>query len=145
MRHAAEADVVVMAAAVADYAPRRAAGKIAKGEGPLTLVLERTPDILAELGRMRAAGRLAAGVLVGFAAETEDVVARAREKRARKQVDLVVANDVSREDAGFDVDANAVTIVSADGERALPLQPKADVAREIMDRVVALLEARVSP
>ncbi len=88
---------------------------------------------------MRAAGRLAGAVLVGFAAETQDVVARAREKRARKQVDLIVANDVSRADAGFDVETNAVTLVAADGEQALPLQSKADVARAIVDRIVALL------
>ena len=138
---AAAMDVIVMAAAVADYAPERAPQKMAKGSGPLTLMLHRTPDILADLGRQR----LAAGkgpLLVGFAAETEDVVARAREKRERKHADLIVANDVARTDAGFEVDTNAVTIVGPDGAEPLPLQSKARVAAEILDRVERLLAAR---
>ena len=81
-------------------------------------------------------------VLVGFAAETGDVVHKAREKRARKQVDLIVANDVSRADRGFDVDTNAVTIVDARGEEIVPLQSKAEVAAAILDRVEALVSAR---
>jgi phosphopantothenoylcysteine decarboxylase/phosphopantothenate--cysteine ligase len=81
---------------------------------------------------------------VGFAAETEDVVARATAKRARKHVDLIVANDVSRGDAGFDVDQNAVTIVGPDGTEPLPLQSKARVAAEIFDRVERLLTARAA-
>jgi phosphopantothenoylcysteine decarboxylase/phosphopantothenate--cysteine ligase len=141
MTEATGADVVVMAAAVADYAPVRAEQKIAKGSEELVLRLARTRDILAELGARRAAGDLGAKVLVGFAAETADVVGRAREKRCRKQVDLVVANDVSRADRGFEVDANAVTLVSADGEIEVPLQPKAAVARAIVDRIVELLAA----
>jgi phosphopantothenoylcysteine decarboxylase/phosphopantothenate--cysteine ligase len=88
----AGADVVVMAAAVADYAPVRAAGKIAKDGDELVLRMTRTPDILAELGLRRAAGEWPRTLLVGFAAETSDVVARARDKRRRKQVDLIVAN-----------------------------------------------------
>ena len=135
---AAQADAIVMAAAVADYMPERAPQKIAKESDDLVLRLTRTPDILSELGRLRSEGRTRAA-LVGFAAETRDVVARAREKRARKQVDLVVANDVSRADAGFDVATNAVTLVAADGEQELPLQPKADVAKAILDRVEVLL------
>ncbi|RPJ53747.1 MAG: bifunctional phosphopantothenoylcysteine decarboxylase/phosphopantothenate--cysteine ligase CoaBC, partial [Acidobacteria bacterium] len=140
---AARADVVIMAAAVADYAPERAPQKITKDGEELVLRLARTPDILAELGRQRAAGRLDA-VLVGFAAETQDAVGRAREKRVRKQVDLVVANDVSRTDAGFDVDTNAVTLVDAEGDQELPLQSKADVAKAILDRVEALLAKRAN-
>jgi phosphopantothenoylcysteine decarboxylase/phosphopantothenate--cysteine ligase len=81
-------------------------------------------------------------VLVGFAAETEDVVARAKQKLRDKGADLIVANDVSRSDAGFDVDTNAVTIVSADGAESLPLQAKSRVAAEIMDRVEQLHAAR---
>jgi phosphopantothenoylcysteine decarboxylase / phosphopantothenate---cysteine ligase len=138
LEHAEDADVVVMAAAVADYAPARAPQKIAKDDDELILRLERTPDILAELGARRAAGALRASVLVGFAAETEQVVARARDKRRRKQVDVIVANDVSRTDRGFDVDTNAVTIVSADREVDVPLQSKAGVARAILDRIVEL-------
>ncbi len=139
MRLAGEADVVVMAAAVADYTPvRRAAEKIAKGDGPITLTLERTRDILADLGRLpsRASGT---PLLVGFAAETGAAVVKAREKRARKRVDLIVANDVSRSDAGFDVETNAVTIVGPAGEEEVPLQSKTGVARVILLRVEALL------
>jgi phosphopantothenoylcysteine decarboxylase/phosphopantothenate--cysteine ligase len=81
-------------------------------------------------------------VLVGFAAETQDVVARAREKRARKKVDLIVANDVSRPDQGFDADTNAVTIVGEGSEEQIPLQSKARVAGVILDRVEQLLRSR---
>jgi phosphopantothenoylcysteine decarboxylase/phosphopantothenate--cysteine ligase len=145
MRSAPGADVVVMAAAVADYAPAQAApGKIAKGEAPLTLTLQRTRDILADLGSMRQGMAAAAPILVGFAAETTDVVARAREKRTRKQVDLIVANDVSQPDRGFDVENNAVTIIGEQGEEQVPLQSKARVAAVILDRVEELLRARTT-
>jgi phosphopantothenoylcysteine decarboxylase/phosphopantothenate--cysteine ligase len=142
-RHAVEADAVVMAAAVADYTPERGAAdaKITKSDGPMTLTLVRTPDILAELGRQRGDAR--APVLVGFAAETGDPRPRARQKLAAKQVDLIVANDVSRTDAGFDVDANAATFISADGDEEQPLQPKSALAAKILDRVEQLL-ARVA-
>jgi phosphopantothenoylcysteine decarboxylase / phosphopantothenate---cysteine ligase len=141
MARADHVDVVIMAAAVADYTPMtRAAQKVPKGDDNLTLVLTKTPDILGELGARRAAtGR--GPMLVGFAAETEDVVSRARAKRERKQVDLIVANDVSRSDAGFDVDANAVTLVGVDRVHTLPLQSKARVASEILNRVEAILAA----
>ena len=105
----------------------------------MTLVLKRTPDILGDLGQRRLASG-AGPVLVGFAAETEDVVARATAKRERKHADLIVANDVSRTDAGFDVDTNEVTIVGADGAEALPLQSKARVAAQILDRVEKLAQ-----
>jgi phosphopantothenoylcysteine decarboxylase/phosphopantothenate--cysteine ligase len=140
MARAGDMQVVVMAAAVADYAPDRAPQKMQKGSDTLTLVLHRTPDILGDLGlRRRASGR--GPVLVGFAAETQDVVTRATEKREKKHADLIVANDVARSDSGFDVDSNAVTIVAADGAESLPLQSKARVAAEILDRVERLLEA----
>ena len=142
MARAAEADVVVMAAAVADYAPAERAGqKVPKDGDTLTLVLERTPDILGELGQRRVA-KGAGPLLVGFAAETEDVVAHATAKRERKHADLIVANDVSRTDAGFDVDTNAVTIVGPAGAETLPLQSKARVAAEILNRVERLLSER---
>ncbi|MBI4486375.1 MAG: bifunctional phosphopantothenoylcysteine decarboxylase/phosphopantothenate--cysteine ligase CoaBC [Acidobacteria bacterium] len=135
-------DVALMAAAVADYAPvERAAQKVEKGDDSITLVLKKTPDILADLG----ARRLAAGrgpLLVGFAAETDDLVGRATAKRARKHADLIVANDVSRGDAGFEVDTNAVTIVGPEGAEALPLQSKTRVAADILDRVEKLLAKR---
>ena len=137
-------DVAVLAAAVADYAPAdRAPQKISKGEDTLSITLRKTPDILAELG----ARRLASGrgpLLVGFAAETEDVVPRATAKRERKHADLIVANDVSRSDAGFEVDTNAVTIVGPNGAESLPLQAKARVAAAILDRVEMLLSAGTS-
>ena len=142
MARASAADVIVMAAAVADYAPSvQAEQKVTKDADTLTLVLKKTPDILGDLGSMRMAGG-AAPILVGFAAETQDLVSRATAKRARKHVDLVVANDVSRTDSGFDVDQNAVTIVGADGAEPLPLQSKARVAGEILDRVERLVTAR---
>jgi len=143
MRLAAGADAVVMAAAVADYTPaERAAGKIAKGDAPMTLTLQRTRDILADLGSMRAGLGPSRPVLVGFAAETDDVLRRAGEKLRRKNVDLIVANDVSMPDRGFDVETNAVTIVGEDGEQAVPLQSKQQVAGVILDRIEALLQAR---
>jgi phosphopantothenoylcysteine decarboxylase/phosphopantothenate--cysteine ligase len=143
MRLAASADAVVMAAAVADYTPaERAAGKIAKGDAPMTLTLQRTRDILADLGSMRAGLGSSRPVLVGFAAETDDVLRRAGEKLRRKNVDLIVANDVSMPDRGFDVETNAVTLVAEDGEEAVPLQSKAQVAGVILDRVERLLQAR---
>jgi phosphopantothenoylcysteine decarboxylase / phosphopantothenate---cysteine ligase len=139
MRLADGVDVVVMSAAVADYTP--AGGphgeKVAKGDGPLTVTLERTQDILADLGRAREGA--ARPVLVGFAAETHDVLVRARCKLQSKQVDLIVANDVSRADAGFEVDTNVATFVDAGGETALPLMSKRELAGRILDRVEARL------
>jgi len=143
MHRAGEADVIVMAAAVADYAPEEAAaGKLTKSEPSLTVRLTRTRDVLAELGTMRAGLGAAGPVLVGFAAETDDVLRRAREKRAAKQVDLIVANDVSRSDRGFETETNAVTLVSAEGEEQVPLQSKDRVAGAILDRVERLVRAR---
>jgi len=131
-------DLVIMAAAVADYTLDPAPQKIAKAEGPLVLSLSRTRDILADLGALpeRASGR---PVLVGFAAETHDVIAHARAKLARKKADLIVANDVSRSDAGFDVDTNAVTIVSDSAAVEVPLASKADIAARILDAIEPLV------
>lgn len=135
-----DADAVVMAAAVADYTPVGGAGthKQKKQDGPLTLALERTADILADLGRWRA-GR-AHPVLVGFAAETDDVVAYATKKREAKQVDLVVANDVSQPGAGFEGDTNIATFVTADEVTAFPLESKTTLAA----RIVAFIAARLA-
>ena len=136
MRLAPAADVVVMAAAVADYAPAApATGKIAKTDAPLTLTLERTRDILADLGALPLRRESGRPLLVGFAAETGNAVAKAREKRVRKQVDLIVANDVTQEGVGFDVPTNAVTIVAEDGEQVVPLTSKERVAGIILDRI----------
>ena len=142
LRVAATADVVIMAAAVADYTPADPSSrKVEKTDGPMMLTLERTPDILANLARLPS--RLSSGVpmLVGFAAETGDPGARARDKRARKGVELMVANDVSRQDAGFEVTTNAVTLIDAEGERVVPLQSKERVAAAILDRVEQLASA----
>jgi phosphopantothenoylcysteine decarboxylase/phosphopantothenate--cysteine ligase len=144
MQAAIRADVVVMAAAVADYTPAEPAGhKVAKTDGPLTLTFHRTPDILADLGKMtsRATG---VPLLIGFAAETANGIEKAREKRTRKGIDLIVANDVSRADAGFDVKTNAVTIIGDDEEQDVPVQTKERVAAAILDRVERLIRSRAT-
>lgn len=139
MAQAPQADVVIMAAAVADYTPRlRVDGKIEKTDGPRSLELVRTRDILADLGTAR--GTAAHPVLIGFAAETGDPVPRAEEKLARKKVDMIVANDISRTDAGFDADTNAVTLVTVHGSEPVPLASKAQIAGVILDRAEPLLD-----
>jgi phosphopantothenoylcysteine decarboxylase / phosphopantothenate---cysteine ligase len=142
MKWAAKAEVVIMAAAVADYTPAEGPRdqKIAKGADALNLSFVRTRDILADLGRARAGQ--SRPILVGFAAETGDVGTRARAKLVDKSVDLIVANDVSRTDAGFDVDANAATLIDAESEESLPLQPKSELAGRILDRVESMLAER---
>jgi phosphopantothenoylcysteine decarboxylase/phosphopantothenate--cysteine ligase len=135
-RVAEDADIVVMAAAVADYAPADGplAGKIEKGadSSRLELALVRTPDILAELGRAR--GSSARPLLIGFAAQSGDPVAQGRDKLRRKSVDMIVANDISRPDAGFDAETNAATLITAAGDEAFPLGPKTELASLILDR-----------
>ncbi|MCA9680477.1 MAG: bifunctional phosphopantothenoylcysteine decarboxylase/phosphopantothenate--cysteine ligase CoaBC [Myxococcales bacterium] len=138
------ADVVIMAAAVGDFRAAAAADhKLKRSEltRPLAIELEPNPDVLAGLGARRR-DRGHGPVLVGFAAETRDVVGYARAKLAAKGCDLVVGNDVSQPDAGFAVDTNRVVLVDADGAIELPLADKAVVAHGILDRVVALLAAR---
>ncbi|MHB1517142.1 MAG: bifunctional phosphopantothenoylcysteine decarboxylase/phosphopantothenate--cysteine ligase CoaBC [Acidimicrobiales bacterium] len=134
------ADVVVMAAAVADFRPRTSvATKLHKADGVPELLLEPTVDILAELGRRRRPGQ----VLVGFAAETDAVAERARAKLEAKRVDLMVANDVSAPGVGFDHGTNAVTIVGSDGtDIAVELCSKDAVADAVLDRVCELLPGR---
>jgi phosphopantothenoylcysteine decarboxylase/phosphopantothenate--cysteine ligase len=137
------ADVVVKAAAVADFRPaavhehKLKKETLAEGEG-LQLELVRNPDILAEV-----AAQSAQRVVVGFAAESEDVIPAAQRKLARKGCDLIVANDVSRSDAGFDVDHNAVSFVWPGGEvEELPLLPKSEGAVQLFDRIEKLLGGR---
>ena len=139
----AEIDAVIMAAAVADYSPAGGAAnsKIEKG-GPLTITLERTPDILAELGARRQGSR---PVLVGFAAQTGDPAAAAARKLQSKHADLIVANDVSEPGAGFDTDTNIVTMVDARGAERLPLMSKRDVACLILDRIERILQTEGTP
>ncbi len=133
-----DADIVLMAAAVADYRPAEALGsKRSKDGGAWDLTLEPTDDVLAELGRRRTDGQ----ILVGFAAdEGEAGLARAREKLARKNGTLFVFNDVSRSDIGFDADQNEVVVVSPQGDRTISKRDKSAVAAAILDEVGALLE-----
>ena len=139
LSRAAESDVLIMAAAVADYTPTAGSypHKLSKDTETLSLTLTRTPDILREVAEQR--GNTSRPLIVGFAAETTDVVARARAKLRDKHLDLIVANDVSRPDAGFEVDSNAVTIISPAGDEPIPLQSKAQVAGIVLDRAEALL------
>ena len=138
LARAAEADVIVMAAAVADYRPAAAlAAKRPKDADTWTLELEPTTDVLAALGANRRADQ----VIVGFAAETgENGLDRARAKLERKGADLFVFNDVSQPGIGFDAPDNAVTLVSAAGDRALPQAPKSEIAAFVLDEVEKLME-----
>jgi phosphopantothenoylcysteine decarboxylase/phosphopantothenate--cysteine ligase len=130
----AKADALLMAAAVADYQPKTAAkSKIKKDSPGLTLELVRTPDIITEVK-----GNF---IRVGFAAESDDLVANAKKKLAKKQLDLIVANDITDKDSGFGVDTNKVTLISRDGKvETLPLMSKREVADRILDRVVGMLK-----
>jgi phosphopantothenoylcysteine decarboxylase / phosphopantothenate---cysteine ligase len=132
-----EADVVIMAAAVADYRPAEAlATKRSKDRSSWTVELEPTTDVLAALGERRAPGQ----VLVGFAADHGDGgLERARDKLAGKKADLFVFNDVSRADIGFDSSDNEVTLLDARGERAIAKAPKEEIAAVILDEVERLL------
>ena len=133
---AAEADIVIQSAAPADYRPESvSASKIKKDGGSLTLTLVPNPDIAAEVGRRKRAGQ----ILVAFAAETNDVMDNAAKKLYKKNADLVVANDVTEAGAGFAVDTNRVTLLTADDARPLPLMSKRDVADAILDRVLELV------
>lgn len=133
---AAQQDVLIQAAAPADYRAREIAPqKIKKQSGaPLTLELEENPDVAAALGAAKRPGQ----VFVGFAAETNDVLSHARGKLERKRLDMIVANDVTRPGAGFDVDTNIVTLLTQDGCQELPVMSKDAVADRILDRVLAL-------
>ncbi|MCF0111872.1 MAG: bifunctional phosphopantothenoylcysteine decarboxylase/phosphopantothenate--cysteine ligase CoaBC, partial [Erysipelotrichaceae bacterium] len=121
-------DIIIKAAAVADYRPKTVAKeKMKKGDGELVLELERNPDILAHLGAHKPAKQ----VLCGFAMETENVLFNARKKLNKKNLDMIVVNDLREEGAGFAVDSNRVTIIEQDKETALPLMSKEDVAYEL--------------
>jgi phosphopantothenoylcysteine decarboxylase/phosphopantothenate--cysteine ligase len=135
------ATVFIGAAAVSDYRPaQRAAQKIKKSGTSLTLTLEPTPDILAAV----AAERHDALLVIGFAAESENVLAHAREKLARKKLDAIVANDITRDGAGFDTETNIVALISRDRDAPveLPLLSKLETAHRILDEVVRLRRAR---
>ena len=141
-RHAGQATVVIAAAAVSDYRPAEPSqSKLKKADAALRLELVRTPDILKSLGDAKG-GRL----LVGFAAETEDVLANARKKLEAKNLDLIVANDVTAEGAGFGGETNAVVLLRRDGQRRdVPLASKRELAERILDEVIALRIATPVP
>ena len=131
------ASVFIGAAAIADYRPaQRADQKIKKSEESITLTLERTPDVLSQVAASRTNGML----VIGFAAETENVLANAREKLRSKKLDAIVANDVTREDSGFDSRTNAITIITRadDNPVELPVMSKSDAADRILDAIVKL-------
>jgi phosphopantothenoylcysteine decarboxylase/phosphopantothenate--cysteine ligase len=135
-RHAEAATVVVMAAAVADFRPANPhTGKIKKHNGIPAVKFEPTVDILGAISQKRRSGQ----IIVGFAAETEDLVANAAAKLRAKRLDLLVANDVSQKDAGFDVDTNIVTMLFPDGRKIeLEKMSKLDVAAHVLDRIVEI-------
>jgi phosphopantothenoylcysteine decarboxylase/phosphopantothenate--cysteine ligase len=136
-RESASASVFIGAAAIADYRPaQRAEQKIKKTEESVTLTLERTPDVLANVAAARRNGML----VVGFAAETENVIANAREKLRSKKLDAIVANDVTRSDSGFDSRTNAITIITArnNDPLELPTLSKSEAANRILDCIVSL-------
>jgi phosphopantothenoylcysteine decarboxylase/phosphopantothenate--cysteine ligase len=135
-RESQNASVFIGAAAIADYRPtQRVDQKIKKSDETLTLTLERTPDVLAQVAAARSNGML----VVGFAAESENVVENARGKLVNKKLDAIVANDVTRGDAGFDTTTNAVTIITRDGASVeLPVMSKHEAANRILDVIATL-------
>jgi phosphopantothenoylcysteine decarboxylase/phosphopantothenate--cysteine ligase len=137
--HLEGSSVVIKAAAVSDYRPKVISEKkIKKGDSEYTLALERTKDILEELGKKKENR-----ILVGFAAETEDLIAHAKKKLQEKNLDLIVANDVTQPGAGFGLDTNQVKILTPSGQvKDLPLATKEEISRVILDHVVGLLEAK---
>jgi phosphopantothenoylcysteine decarboxylase/phosphopantothenate--cysteine ligase len=135
-----QATIVIKTAAVSDYRPKAAAGQKIKRKGPMTLELEATPDILKELSLKKTAQ-----IVVGFAAETENVLENARQKLVSKNLDAIVVNDVSREGVGFDSDRNAVTIITHDQVVEVPETSKWEVAQRVLDQIVRLRQLRKSP
>ena len=135
-----QASIVIKTAAVSDYRPKAAAGQKIKRKGPMTLELEATPDILNELSL-----RKTSQIVVGFAAETENVLENGRQKLVGKGLDAIVVNDVSRQGVGFDSDRNAVTIITPDEVVEVPETTKWEVAQRVLDQVVHLRKHRKTP
>jgi len=134
-RESESASVFIGAAAIADYRPvQRAEQKIKKSNDSITLTLERTPDVLSQVAASRTNGML----VIGFAAETENVVENAKEKLRTKKLDAIVANDVTRPDSGFDSATNAITIITRDDDIAFPVLTKREAADRILDVIVQL-------
>jgi phosphopantothenoylcysteine decarboxylase/phosphopantothenate--cysteine ligase len=140
LRFLPEASIVIKTAAVADYRPKSTAGQKIKRKGPMTLELEATPDILKELSSKKTSQ-----IIVGFAAETENVLENARQKLLAKNLDAIVVNDVSREGIGFDSDRNAVTIITRDDVVEVRETTKWEVAQRVLDQIVKLRQQRKSP
>ncbi len=132
-----QATIVIKTAAVSDYRPKGTAGQKLKRTGPISLELEPTADILAEL-----AGKKTNQLVVGFAAETENVLENARKKLAKKSLDAIVVNDVSRAGIGFDSERNAVTILTQEDVVEVPETTKWEVAQRVLDQVMKLRKRR---
>jgi phosphopantothenoylcysteine decarboxylase / phosphopantothenate---cysteine ligase len=132
-----QATIVIKTAAVADYRPKHTASQKIKGKGALTLELEPTIDILAEIARKKDSQ-----IIIGFAAETENALENARQKLSSKSLDAIVANDISREGVGFDSDRNAVTIITHDDVTEVPETTKWEVAQRVLDEIVRLRDRR---
>jgi len=135
-----QSTIVIKTAAVSDYRPKTVSDQKIKRKSPLSLELEATPDILKELSLKKGSQ-----IIVGFAAETENVLENARQKLVSKNLDAIVVNDVSREGIGFDSDRNAVTIISRDEVIEVPETTKREVARHVLNQVVRLRQHRKSP
>ncbi len=135
-----QASIVIKTAAVSDYRPKAAAGQKIKRKGPINLELEATPDILKELSLKKSSQ-----LIIGFAAETENVLENARQKLVSKNLDAIVVNDVSREGIGFDSDRNAVTIITREEVVEVPETTKWEVAQRVLDQIVKLRQLRKSP
>jgi phosphopantothenoylcysteine decarboxylase / phosphopantothenate---cysteine ligase len=133
-----ESTVIIKTAAVADFRPKQAAGQKIKRKGPMTLELEPTADILAEIARYKMAPSARPLIVIGFAAETEDILENARKKLSSKSLDAIVVNDVSHEGIGFDSDRNAVTIISNEEVVEVPETSKWEVAQRVLDEVLTL-------
>lgn len=138
------ADVIVMAAAVSDYHMKSIAREKMKRNGPMSLELEPNPDILADLGSLRHAAGKATPVLIGFAAETNNLLVNARAKLTKKRADMIVLNDVSRADIGFNSDRNAVTIVTDSEVLEIPEAGKLEIAQKILDSAVRNRRAKAT-
>ncbi|HZU41271.1 MAG TPA: bifunctional phosphopantothenoylcysteine decarboxylase/phosphopantothenate--cysteine ligase CoaBC [Terriglobales bacterium] len=143
LKQASEASIVIMTAAVSDYRPAAQARQKIKRTGPIALELEPTADILAELGRLRESNSMQ--LLVGFAAETENILQNARKKFGVKSLDMLVVNDVSRRDIGFDSERNEVTILTAGDSIEVPESTKWEVAQSVLDHIVRLRQHRSQP
>jgi phosphopantothenoylcysteine decarboxylase/phosphopantothenate--cysteine ligase len=133
-----EATLIIKAAAVADYRPVNVSGQKLKRSGPMTIELAPTEDILAEVARRRRPGQL----IVGFAAETSNLMANARAKLLAKGADAIVVNDVSADGIGIDADRNAATFLTASTSSELPEMPKRKLADRILDEIAALRRPR---